>query len=63
VQVVHGVHADHDQLGVADPDDVDHAEDQVQSQREQRQDAAEQHAVEHGFEQEDVKELHAHNPR
>ena len=55
-----GVHADHDQLGVADPDDVDDAEDEVEAERQQRQQAAEQQAVDDGFEQEDVEErIHA----
>ena len=56
-QVVHAVHADHDQFGVADPGDVDDAEDQVQPERQQRQHAAEQDAVHHGFEQVDVENI------
>ena len=64
-QVVHAVHADHHQLGVADPGHVDDAEDQVQPERQQRQHAAEQDAVDHRFEQVDVEDLghrfHAHN--
>src|SRR5258705_5928512 len=61
--VVHAVHPDHDKFGVADPGDVDDAEDQVEPEREQRQHAAEQDAVDHGFQQIDVedveKSLHA----
>ena len=55
--VVHAVHADHDQFGVADPGDVDDAEDQVEPKREQRQHAAEQDAVDHGFQQIDVEDV------
>ena len=39
VGVVDAVHADHDQLGVADPHHVDDAEDEVQAERQQRQQA------------------------
>ncbi len=55
--VVHAVHADHDQFGVADPGDVDDAEDQVEPERQQRQHAAEQDAVDHGFQQIDVEDV------
>ena len=48
------VHAAHDEIGVGDPDHVDHAEDQVQTEGEQRQDACEQQAVDRRFEQEHV---------
>src|SRR5262249_31560498 len=41
------VHADHHEIHVRDPDDVDHAEDQVETQREQREHAAQEQAV-HG---------------
>src|SRR5438094_301361 len=56
-EIIHPVHADHDQLGIADPGDVDHAEDQVQPERQQRQHATEQDAVDHGLEQVDVEDL------
>jgi hypothetical protein len=55
--VVHAVHADHDKLGVADPGDVDDAEDQIEPEREQRQHAAEQDAIDHGFQQIDVEDV------
>ncbi len=56
-QEVHAVHADHDQLGVADPGDVDDAEDEVEAEREEREQAAEQDAVDDGFEQVDVEDF------
>src|SRR6185503_8050265 len=62
VQVVDRVHAAHDQLGVADPDHVDDAEDQVEPERQERQQAAEQEPVEDRLQQEDVEDLH-HKPR
>ena len=55
--VIHAVHADHHQFGVADPGDVDDAEDQIEPEREQRQHAAEQDAVDHGFQQIDVEDV------
>ena len=55
VGVVDAVHADHHQLGVADPHHVDDAEDQVEPEREQRQQAGEQQPVEDRFEEEDVE--------
>ena len=56
-QEIHAVHADHDELGIADPGDVDDAEDQVQPERQQRQHAAEQDAVDHGLQQVDVEDV------
>ena len=47
------VHAQHDEVHVHDPDDVEHAEDQVEPEREEREDAAEQDAVQRGLEEED----------
>src|SRR5262249_12566337 len=52
-QKVHRVHADHDEVHVRDPDDVDHAEDQVEPQGEQREHTAEQQAVHGGLDEED----------
>src|SRR4030095_1849276 len=51
------VPADHDERGVADPGDVDDAEDQIEPEREQRQHAAEQDAVDHGLQQVDVEDV------
>ncbi|KZS00409.1 Uncharacterized protein APZ42_003283, partial [Daphnia magna] len=45
IEPVDGVHAAHHQLGVGYPHDVDDAEDEVEAQRQQRQDAAQQDAV------------------
>ncbi|MGY3651363.1 hypothetical protein ACVWW2_006654 [Bradyrhizobium sp. LM4.3] len=45
------------QLGVANPGHVDDAEDQVEPEREQRQHAAEQDAVDHGLQQVDVENV------
>ncbi|OIM89432.1 hypothetical protein BLN97_39260 [Bradyrhizobium elkanii] len=56
-EIVHAVHADHHKLGVADPGDVDDAEDQVEPEREQRQHAAEQDAVDDGLQQVDVEDV------
>jgi hypothetical protein len=52
---VDAVHADHHHLGVADPHHVDDAEDQVQPERQQREQAGEQDAVEDRLEKEDVE--------
>jgi len=51
-QEVDEVHAEHDEVDVGDPHDVDDAEDQVEAQREQGEDAAEQDAVDRGLGQE-----------
>ena len=59
-QEEHAVHAQHDQLGVADPHDIDHAEDQVQSERQQCQYAAQQHAVDQRLQQIDVEDVDHH---
>ena len=56
-QIIHAVHADHHQFGITDPRHVDDAEDQIQPERQQRQQAAEQNAVHHGFEQVDVEKV------
>jgi len=53
-QPVDHVHAAHDEIGIGDPHHVDYAEDQVQSEGEQRQDAREQQAIDRRLEQEDV---------
>jgi hypothetical protein len=63
MQPVDRIHAEHHQLGIGDPDDVDDAEDQVQAKGQQRQHAAEQDAIYDGFEQEDVEEIHRQSPR
>ena len=55
VGVVDAVHADHHQLGVADPHHVDDAEDEIEPEREQRQQAGEQQPVEDRLEEEDVE--------
>ena len=54
---VHAVHADHHQLGVADPRHVDDAEDQVQAERQQGQQPAQQDAVHHRLEEVDVEDF------
>ena len=56
-QVIHAVHADHDQFRVADPGHVDDAEDQIEPERQQRQHATEQDAVDHGLQQIDVEDV------
>src|SRR5690606_39664716 len=55
VEMENGVHADHHQLGVADPDDIDDAEDQIEAEGQKGEQSGEQDAVEHGFEEEDVE--------
>src|SRR5688572_3089734 len=52
---IHRVHAEHDQLGVADPYDVDDAEYQVEPERQQPKDAAQQQTVHQRLEQVDIK--------
>src|SRR5205809_1032294 len=52
-QEVDEVHADHHQVHVGDPHDVEHAEDQVEAEGEEREHAAQQHAVDGRLEQED----------
>ena len=54
VEEIDDIHAAHDDVGIGDPDDVDHAEDQVEPEREQSQHAAEQEAVDDRFEEVDV---------
>ncbi len=53
-QPVDRVHAEHDELGIGDPHDVDHAEDEVEPERQQCQHAAQQNAVDHRLEEVDV---------
>ncbi len=55
VSVKDAVHAHHHEFGITDPDHVDHAEDQVQAQRQQGQQTRQQKAVENRFEKEDVE--------
>src|SRR5262249_37066894 len=54
-QEEHAVHAEHDQFGIADPYDVDHAEDQVQPKCQQGQHAAQQNAVDQRLKQIDIE--------
>src|ERR687891_267890 len=63
VQHEHRVHADHDELGVADPDHVDDAEDEIQAEREETEQPAEQDAVHDRLDEEDIEDLHAQSPR
>ena len=60
VGVEDAVHADHHQLGVTDPHHVDDAENQIQPERQQREQAGEQQPVEDRLEEEDV-ELAVHH--
>ena len=55
VAVEDHVHANHHQLGVADPDHVNDAEDEIEAQGQQRQKPGEQHAVDQGLDEEDVE--------
>src|SRR5581483_495320 len=56
-QVIHAIHTDHDQLRIADPGHIDDAEDQVEPERKQRKQAAEQDAVDHGLQEIDIEEI------
>src|SRR4029078_1731702 len=56
-QIIHAVHADHDQLGITDPGHVDDAEDQVEPECQQRQHATEQDAVDHRLQQINVEDV------
>ncbi len=49
------VHADHDEFGVTDPDDVDDAEHQIEPQCQQGKQAREQKTIEQGLQEEDVE--------
>ena len=51
VEKIESIHAAHDDVGIGDPHHVDNAEDQIESEREQRQHAAEQDAVDDRFEE------------
>ena len=55
VRVVDAVHANHHHLGVADPHHVDDAENEVQPQRQQRQQARQQQPVDERLHEEDVE--------
>ncbi len=56
-EIIHPVHADHDQLGVADPGYVDDAKNQIEPECQQREHAAEQDAVDHGLQQIDIEDV------
>ena len=60
IEEIDRVHSAHDDVGIGDPDHVDDAEDQVQPERQQREHAAEQDAVDDGLNEIDV---HSHSPR
>src|SRR3546814_13965341 len=60
VEEIDRVHAEHDQLGIADPHHVDDAEDDVEPQRKQRQDAAEQQALDHRLPEKGVEKREFH---
>ena len=49
VKKIDHVHAAHDDVGIGDPHHVDHAKNQVQAERQQRQHAAKQDAVDDRF--------------
>ena len=55
VPPVNGVHAHHHQFGVADPDDINDPEHQVESEREQGQHSPKQDAADDRFKQKEVK--------
>ena len=54
IEPIDHIHAAHDEVGIGDPHHVDHAEDQVEAKRKERQHAAEQNAVDDRFEEIDV---------
>ena len=47
------IHAEHHEIDVRDPDDVDHAEDEVEAERQEREHAAEEDAVHGGLDEKD----------
>ena len=57
VEEIDHVHPAHDDVGVGDPHHIDHAENQVQAERQQRQHAAEQDAVD-----DRLDEIQIHRP-
>src|SRR4051794_16646716 len=57
VEVIQAIHADHDQLGVANPHDVNDAEDQIEAERHECQHAPEQYAADDCLEQINVEEI------
>src|SRR5262249_30770726 len=60
VEEIDRVHAAHHDIGVTDPHHVDDAEDQVQSERQQRKHAAEQDAVDDRLDKINVHALQPH---
>ena len=45
IEIINKIHAAHDEIGISNPYHVDHAENQIKSERKQREHAAEQDAV------------------
>ncbi len=54
VKPIDRVHPAHDEIGIGNPNHIDDAEYEVETEREQRQDAAEQEPIDHRFDEVDV---------
>jgi hypothetical protein len=54
IEIIDEIHAAHDDIGIGNPHYVDHAKNQIESEGEQREYAAEQDAVDDRFEKIDV---------
>ena len=63
IEPVNGIHADHDQFRVANPDHIYHAEDQIEPECQQRQHATQQQAIDDRFKQKAVKHVLPLNPQ
>jgi hypothetical protein len=60
VEKIDHVHPAHDDVGIGDPHDIDHAENQIQAERQKRQYAAEQDAVDDRLDEIRIHSLQPH---
>src|SRR6516164_2770896 len=57
IEIINEIHAAHDEIGIGDPHHIDPAENQIKSERKQREHAAEQDAVDDRLEKINVHRL------
>ena len=60
IEEIDHVHPAHDDVGVGDPHHIDHAENQVQAERQQRQHPPEQDAVDDSLDEIRIHSLQPH---